>query len=228
MRIIHEGWGKTCAVLNSTASGELLPLNDRPDPSTGRWQSRRRKLGASLLGVLFLLIGLILHPDGGTLRAGETDPSEAQVKAAFLLNFPKYVDWPAEAFPETNSPIVIAIYGDDEVANEFSTMSAGRVIGGHPVQLVRLTSLEPFSNCHILFVGGGQSRKLSEALEKFHGLNVLTVGESVGFLEQGGMINLVRRDRLISLEVNLDSLRGSGLKVSSRLLSLATVKGGGK
>jgi hypothetical protein len=228
MRSIHEGWGKTAVALNRTAPGELLSLNDQPGPSLRRWRSRGRKLGLSLLGTLFLFIDLMLRPGGGSLHAGETDPSEAQVKAAFLLNFPKYVDWPMTAFPETNSPIVIAILGDDEVANELSTMSAGKIFDGHPVQLVRMTSLEPLHNCHMLFVGDRQSRKLSEVLAKLRGLEVLTVGESGGFLEQGGMINLVRRDRRISLEVNLDSIHRSGLKVSSKLLSVATVKGGGK
>jgi hypothetical protein len=69
---------------------------------------------------------------------------------------------------------------------------------------------------------------LPDLLSKLRGLNVLIVGESDDFLDAGGMINLVRRGRQITLEVNIDSIRAAQLKVSSKLLALATVKGGKK
>jgi hypothetical protein len=158
----------------------------------------------------------------------ENAPSEAEVKAAFLLNFPKYVEWPPEVFAEANSPIVIAIFGGDKVADLCSAMSEGKVINGHPVRLVRLTEVDQCRDCQILFVGSDESRRLPEILAKVRGSNVLTVGESDNFIEQGGIINLVRRDRRVVLEVNLDGARQTELKISSKLLAVATVIGGKK
>ena len=66
-------------------------------------------------------------------------PADFQVKAAFLINFPKYVDWPANAFADTNSPIIVAVFGDENVANEVQNMiGSGRAIGGHPLLLKRI------------------------------------------------------------------------------------------
>jgi len=160
--------------------------------------------------------------------AGEVAPSEAQLKAAFLLNFPKYVDWPASAFSQPDSPIIVGIFGDDPVAAEFATMSAGKAVDGRPIQLLRVTTPDQCRGCHVLFIHAGEDHKLPEILSAVRGANILTVGESDEFLNQGGMINLARHDRRIQLEVNLDATRQTELKISSKLLALATVKGGRK
>lgn len=163
-----------------------------------------------------------------SVRAGDVAPSEAQVKAAFLLNFPKYIEWPAAAFPETNSPILVAILDADDVADEFANMSEGRIIGGRPVHLRRITAPEQCHGCHVLYIGSGRDWKLPNLLAKLRSSNVLTVGESDVFLAASGMINLARRERRITLEVNIDSIHAAGLQVSSKLLALATVRGGKK
>jgi hypothetical protein len=179
-------------------------------------------------GVLFAIIFLASCAGLMSSKAGETAPSEAQVKAAFLLNFPKYVEWPAASFPATNSPIVVGIMECEEVADEFSTMSAGKVVDGHPIKLVRVTSVSQYRECHILFIGSSATRKLPEILPTLQGANILTVGESDEFIDHGGMIDLARRDRRIVLEVNRDATHQSQLKISSKLMALATVKGGKK
>jgi hypothetical protein len=161
-------------------------------------------------------------------RAGDEAPSEAQVKAAFLLNFPKYVEWPVATFPQSNSPIAVGIMDSEEVAGEFSKMSDGRVVEGHPIKFVRVTLISQCCECQILYVGSSEARKLPEILSSVEGANVLTVGESDGFTDRGGMINLARRERRIVLEVNLDAAHKSQLKISSKLMALATVKGGRK
>lgn len=161
-------------------------------------------------------------------RAGDVAPSEPQLKAAFLLNFPKYVEWPAASLPDPTSPIVFAILGDENVANEFAAMINGKNIDGHPIQLVRLTSVAQCRACHILFIGSDETRMTAEIVKELQGTNVLTVGESDQFMELGGMINLSRRERRIVLEVNLEATRQTELKISSKLMALATVRGGRK
>jgi hypothetical protein len=207
-------------------------MNDRSNQRIN-FNVRRRSNGSKWIPGFWrsgLLLSIVLALGASTVLccAGEGVPSEAQLKAAFLFNFLKYVEWPATAFSSTNSPIVIAILGDDTVADEFSAMNQRKVIEGHLVQLVRVTTVEQSRDCQILFIGSQESRRLADMLPKLRGLNILTVGESDQFIDQGGMINLARRDRRVLLEVNMDAIRQTELKISSKLLALAAVKGGKK
>jgi YfiR/HmsC-like len=162
------------------------------------------------------------------LAGAQTSASEPQVKAAFLLNFPKYVDWPSEAFAATNSPIIFAVLYDNEVATELRRMSAGKVINGRPVEFKLLTSeQECDQRLHILFVGPSGQRPVSDVLGRVQKASVLTVGESDDFLDKGGVINFTRRDRNVRVQVNLEAASLARLKISSKLLSVAdAVKGG--
>ena len=148
-----------------------------------------------------------------------------QVKAAFMVNFPKYIDWPAEAFPTTNSPITVGVFGDDNVAREFQGMiQSGLAIDGHPVVLTRIQGeSELAGSFQILFIAISERARISTILEKLKGSPVLLVGESDNFLEQGGMVNLVPKNRKIRLQINLAAARQAHLKISSRLLVAADV-----
>jgi hypothetical protein len=155
--------------------------------------------------------------------AEEPLPSESQVKAAFLINFPKYADWPAAAFAETNSPIVIAVLGETLVTEEIQKVITGRTVNGRKIVLKRLTSGEEPGVYHVLFISAAEQRHSPDVLAKLKDASVLTVGESDDFLEGGGIINLARRDRKIALEVNLVAANRAGIKVSSKLLNVASV-----
>lgn len=177
---------------------------------------------------MFLLLALALCSGVNASGGGEAAPSEPQMKAAFLLNFPKYVEWPEDSLPEPGSPIIVAIFGDETVAEEFAALSNGKSIDGHPIKLIRNPTTEQCLECQILFIGADEARKTSEIIKLLKCASVLTVGESEQFMEQGGMINLARRERRIVLEVNLEATRQTELKISSKLMALATVKGGKK
>lgn len=189
---------------------------------------RRNRVGLGALCRVGLLMGaLILSLAAGICKAGAEEqlPADFQVKAAFLINFPKYVDWPASAFAETNSPIVVAIFGDENVANEVQKMIGdGRMIGGHPLILKRITREEEINrDCHILFISASERQQLPSILEKIRGEKILTVSESGDFLDEGGIINLARQGRKIRLQVNLTAAGNAQLKISSRLLVAADV-----
>jgi hypothetical protein len=155
--------------------------------------------------------------------AEEPLASEHQVKAAFLVNFPKYVDWPSGAFAETKSPIVIAVLGETPVTEEIQKVIEGRTVNGRKIILKRLASGEEPGVCHILFISAVEQRHLPEVLVKLKDASVLTVGESDNFLEDGGIINLARRDQKIALEVNLIAANKAQIKISSKLLSVASL-----
>lgn len=173
-----------------------------------------------------LVLGLVV---AGAPSANAQDKAmDYQVKAAFLVNFPKYVDWPASGFAAPNSPITVAVFGDDNVANEFQNMiQGGLVIGGHPVVLKRIrTEADINADCQILFIADSEQSRAAGILDMLKGSPVLTVGESANFLEQGGMVNLVPKNHKIRLQVNLTAASQAHLRISSRLLVAADfVKG---
>jgi len=193
-------------------------LQQAANRRTGGWQ-------ACLRAFLPLIVSLGLILGTPSTMAQEGVASESQMKAAFLVNFPKYVDWPAAAFSQANSPVVVAIFGDEEVVREFYQMiEGGRTINGHPVVLKRITAEEEIgSDCQILFVGASQRQRIPAILEKLKSASVLTVSESDNFLEKGGVVNLIRKDQNIRLGVNLAAARQAHLRISSSLLSVADV-----
>ncbi len=148
-----------------------------------------------------------------------------QVKAAFLVNFPKFVDWEPAAFADTNSPIVVGIYGDDNIAGEFEKMiEGGRAVSGRTITLRRITSEQQIgTNCQVLFIARSERHRIPAILDRVRGTGVLTVSETEDFLDAGGMINMVPRDRKIRLQVNLAVARDAHLNISARLLKVADV-----
>jgi hypothetical protein len=172
----------------------------------------------ALLAVLCAVVALALR------AAGAAAPSEDQVKAAFLLNFPKYVEWPAEAFADERSPIVLAVIGDKGVEKEVRSMAQGKFFNGRTVEVrAAAASDEIAPDCHIVFISRADERKAAQVIAGLDERSVLTVGESDEFLASGGMIELTRRDQKVRLAVNLPAAEARGLKISSKLLSVADV-----
>lgn len=172
--------------------------------------------GLALLVVWLGLIGV------NSVPAAEPVFSEPQIKAAFLMNFPKYVDWPVEAFADTNSAVVVAVSGESKVADELEQMLANRTVNGRPYVLKRLaTGVAPPAGCHILFIPESARERTRDLVQQMAGTSVLTVGETDDFLGAGGMINLAQRDGKIAIEVNLEASRRARLKLSSKLLAVA-------
>jgi hypothetical protein len=173
----------------------------------------------------FLLVFFGVATGAQQAAAQDQAPMDYQVKAAFIVNFPKYVDWPDSVFATTNSPITVAVIGDDNVADEFANMIAkGKSVGGHPIVLKRITDEKDIAaNCQIVFVGVSERERNSVILKKAQASGILTVGESDDFLEKGGVINLVHQGRKIHLQVNLAAAQEQHLKISSRLLMVSDV-----
>jgi hypothetical protein len=193
-----------------------------------RWLIRRAQTARSAMLLASLILVLSRIVGGSTAFAAEDAPLDFQVKAAFLVNFAKYVDWPSATFAETNSPITVAIFGDDNVAGEFENMIAGgRAVAGHPLRLKRINKEDQITpDCQILFIASSERQRAQAILEKIKGTSILTVGENDAFLDQGGIVNLVHRDRKIRLQINLNTARQANLKISTRLLITAdAVKG---
>jgi hypothetical protein len=170
----------------------------------------------SILGLS--LVWLLSVGDG---RAQESPPTEYQIKAAFLFNFAKFVEWPAAAFNEATSPMVIGILGENPFRDELQRMIRGKFINNRPLVIKEFRSPAEATNCHILFISTSEKQQLPEILKSLHGTSVLTVSETGRFTETGGMINFVVEGNKVRFQINEAPARSAGLKISSKLLSLA-------
>ena len=147
--------------------------------------------------------------------------SEDRVKAAFLFNFARYVEWPLGAFDDAKAPITICMIGDSAFAKVVATTVTGKSVGPRPVQVIKTSKLSA-STCHILYVDEDieDSRNL---LVDLADKSVFTVSDRKGFAHDGGIANFFRADKKIRFEINPTAAKESGLKISSRLLRLAKI-----
>jgi hypothetical protein len=159
----------------------------------------------------------------GSALAGATDTlTEVQVKAAYVFNFVKFVEWPAGAFTTPQAPLVLCVASGDGLRGAFAAID-GKQAQGRQLQVRRGVKADEFKACHILFVPEGEERAAPEHLRRVGTLPVLTVGEHDGFAASGGVIGFVIRDDRVQFEINTDAANRADLKVSSRLLQLATI-----
>jgi hypothetical protein len=151
----------------------------------------------------------------------EALPSEYQMKAAYLYNFAKFVEWPPAALPTTNSPIIIGVLGDDPFDGFLDSTVQHKTIDGHPLAIRRLKTAAEAKTCHVLFISSSEKKNWPEISAALAGASVLTVSENWDhFTAQGGMILLFMEGKRIYFEINNDAARKAGLKISSKLLLL--------
>jgi uncharacterized protein DUF4154 len=146
---------------------------------------------------------------------------EYQVKAAFLFHFVQLVEWPADSLGSETSPATLCIFGEDPFQGDLEATLAGKTLGTRPLRVRHLKPAEDFHGCQVLFVGKHDTARLSRLLAELKDGPILTVGESDGFVQQGGMIGFFLVDNKVRFEINLQAAERAKLKISSRLLLLA-------
>ncbi len=157
------------------------------------------------------------------LGRGEGTLSEYQVKALFLLNFIKYVDWPSDALASSNAPITIGLCGESKLREALSATVSGKGSAGRMIVIRQIEATDDFSSCQILFISDSASSRMRGILDKARALPILTVGEDNAFAQNGGIINFVLKNGNVRLEVDLGAARQAGLTIHSRLLAVADV-----
>ena len=183
------------------------------------------------LRLLMTILGLLVASTApGAYAQDASTSSEYLVKAGFIYNFANLVQWPSTAFSQPDSPIVIAILGEDHFGTTLDRVLQGKKVNGRPFVVKRLKTINELLNsvaelkdCQILFVSSSEITHLSEAIQIVRGIPVLTIGESPGFAKRGGIINLVLEDNKVRFEVNVDAAKQADLNISSRLLALAKI-----
>ncbi len=157
------------------------------------------------------------------LNAQVVISKEYQLKAAFVYNLARMVEWPEEAFKATDNELLICLLGEDNFGDTFDDIRHKQV-RGHPIQVHYYDTLpdeEVFSHCHLLFIQRSESEHLVNHLSQLSPHPILTVSDIELFAERGGMVNLTTRHARIRLEINRNAAQQSGLHISARLLALA-------
>jgi YfiR/HmsC-like len=150
---------------------------------------------------------------------------EYQVKAAYLFNFLKFVEYPNESFMDPLAPIVIGVIGDDPFGNALPQVVIGKTVQGRDLVIHVYRIGEDLRGAHILFISASERKRLPMILSSLRGSSVLTVADTEGFLEAGGMIQFLNENGRIRFAINVDATSRAKLKMSSKLLSLARAVG---
>lgn len=151
--------------------------------------------------------------------------SESQVKAAFLFNFARYVEWPEAAFNGATAAIRLCLLSDAGFKQVLSETVSGRSVGRRPVSVETIGSLEAASGCHLLFVDASVPAEAAAVAGRLGELAVFTISDQGGFAAAGGIANFILVDQKIRFEINPSAARRAGLKISSSLLRLAKLVG---
>ena len=158
------------------------------------------------------------------IAAAQSDPpSEYEVKAAFLFNFTKFVEWPDGSFNDPHAPIVIGIIGDDPFGDSLVRIVAGQQVQGRSVVIRKARFGEDLRHCHVLFISASERQRSAQILAGLRDASVLTVSDIDGFAEAGGSMQFVMQENRVRFLVNLDAATQSKLRVSAKLLALAQV-----
>ena len=174
-------------------------------------------------GALRAALALLLAPAAAAAAAPPRVPSslEYPVKAALLLNFAKFVEWPAGSTQAGSDSVALCVLGTDPFGPLLDSTVSGRTAGGRPITVRRATRVEEMDGCHIAFVASAPVERMRDALAALGGQPVVTVGESARFGKQGGVISLVVEENVVRFDVNLAAARQAGVQLSSKLLGLA-------
>ena len=168
---------------------------------------------------LFAVV-LIWLSCGAVSWAQTKDASEYDMKATFLCNLGKFVDWPAGTFAYTNAPMLIGIYGKNPFDGELADAAQDVVINGHQV-VARLVSFNELPKCQVLFICPSERKNINAVLRKLNQAAVLTVTENLDPFQTGVIINFAMEKGQIHFEINDAAAERVGLKISSKLLMLA-------
>lgn len=164
-------------------------------------------LGAALLGCVC-----------GRAGVAQTHPTEADVKAAYLFNFGKFVRYPADA---PSNSFDICLVGHDPVSSMLESGAAGESIENHPVHIMQFDKAADARGCAIVFMGASEAGRVEKDLAELQGSNALTVSDLPQFTDRGGMIQFVLQGNRVRFSVNLSSAVKARLGLSSELLKVA-------
>jgi hypothetical protein len=171
---------------------------------------------------LLVLIAVCWLSVSAPSLSSATEPAvgEYDVKAVFLYNFAKFVDWPDNAFVDDRAPLAICVLGDNPFGRGFDPILT-KTVNGRPVTIREIDDVAAAGACHLLFISASEQGHVDELLSALGSRSVLTVSDMKRFARSGGMISLFMADNKIRFEINTRAANRAGLRISSQLLKLA-------
>jgi iron complex outermembrane receptor protein len=192
--------------------------------SSGRSAGRQRKrIGRWRAAFCVAMLAAVLVSPCAPARAQASPSAEYQVKAAFLLNFARFIEWPADAYAGANAPITFCLFRPDPFGSALDEMTQGKSIDNRSLVVRHVQELPDLKSCQMVFVGDGAEKQLPEILGSLKGSSALVVGESDGFAERGGGIQFYLQNSEVRFSVNVDATKRARLAVSSKLLAFARI-----
>ncbi|MEO6708564.1 MAG: YfiR family protein [Planctomycetota bacterium] len=188
-----------------------------------------RMLRAALWLVALLALTLAFHPPqalamAASSRATNEGLGEYEVKAQFLLRFATtYVKWPETAFASKSSPFIVAVIGKDPFGKPLDELLKDKLVGEHPIKVVRFASSEALANCHMLFVPESAEKQLKKISAFCKDKPILVVAESISAAQSGAHFGLFLEKSKLKFAINPMATRQAKLEVSSELLKLAVI-----
>ncbi len=155
------------------------------------------------------------------LQAQDSAALEYRAKANYLAKFPSFVEWPVSALPSVDSPFLLCVYGEYPFGISLAEFTRGATIQKRRIETRWIHKEQELHVCQILFVSRSEQKRYRQVLEAVSGQMVLTVGETPGFLDAGGILCFSMQQGTLQFEVDLDEANKAHLKISSRLLALA-------
>lgn len=169
--------------------------------------------------VSIAMMALVAIADRTQAQVAATDD---QIKAAYMFNFAKFVEWPPETFSPESSSLNFCALGRSQTAEEMDALVAGKSINGRPIKMRHLGKLEEIRSCQLVFIAGS-GKQQQQLLQAAKGMPILVIGDSPGFARSGGMVGFIREGGKVLFEVNPGSAEEAHLKISSKLLALARI-----
>jgi hypothetical protein len=189
----------------------------------GNRQNPQTKLLRAFPAFLFAAFLAIIPANIAAENASAVDQTltEYEVKAAYVYYLAKFVDWPPAAFSSKNTPITIAVIGDDEFGNLLANIVKDKTIQEHPIQIRPLKWPADLRTCHLVFVGSSDQKRFRQIVESLKDRPVLTITETEDGSQTKGIVNLFVEGGKVQFEVNIAEAEKARLRISSKLLRLA-------
>ena len=190
----------------------MLDLTRRPP----RWLPDRAALMAALTALLCLLASAEQRANGQPVDAG-------QMKAVFVVNFLRFVEWPSANVAPAPAPLVVAVLGDRTFIDNLREYAATQSVSGHAIEVKAVEKPEDARGAHVLFIGASESGNLAAIVKLAETSALLTVGDTDGYARAGVILNLYTVDSRVRIEANPSAANRTGLRLSAHLLRIARI-----
>jgi hypothetical protein len=194
-----------------------------PRVSEGGSQPQARGTFRRALCLWYSVVLLTWYPG---LAADPAPLAEHQIKALYLYNITKYMEWPADAFASTNAQFTIGLLAGPDLEGDLLEITKGKAINGRSIVVRSIEQPQDVKSCQLIFLESGDKQRLIQFLNAVKDIPVLPVGVSEDFLTSGGIISFARKDNKLRLRIDLDAARRARLTVSAKLMAVAENVGG--